>query len=78
MWSCWSCGSGAYRISALHDCDLSGRLLSLHLAFDQLIVRAPVGLDQHVVDVAGQHVAFFGDAGLKEAAMTQMAREAQR
>ena len=36
-----------------------------------------MGLDQHVVDVAGQHVAFFGDAGLQEAAMTEMAREAQ-
>ena len=40
-------------------------------------MRTPVGLDQHVVDVAGQHVAFFGDAGLQKAAMTQMAREAQ-
>jgi len=40
-------------------------------------VRTPVGLDQDVVDVAGQHVAFFGDRGLQKAAMTQMAREAQ-
>ena len=51
------------------DCDLSGRWSSLDLAFDELLVRTPVGLDQHVVDVADEYVAFFRDAGLQQAAV---------
>ena len=44
------------------DLDIDCRLASLDLAFDQLIVRTPVGLDQHVIDVVGEYVAFFRDA----------------